>query len=82
MYKRQEDLEGAALCLDIHASDVFVREIPQVRLSEDFAEKLLPYARLMNVDMVWTNATATVHAVSYTHLDVYKRQGEKPGCRA
>ena len=62
-----EDLEGADLCLDIHASDVFVREIPQVRLSEDFAEKLLPYARLMNVDMVWTNATATVHESTLAH---------------
>ena len=44
-----EDLEGADLCLDIHASDVFVREIPQVRLSEDFAEKLLPYLSLIHI---------------------------------
>ena len=55
------DIAGADLCLDIHASNIFVREIPQVRISEEFAERVLPYAQLMNVDMVWTNAAETVH---------------------
>lgn len=54
------DIAGADLCLDIHASNVFIREIPQVRISEKFADRLLPMAKLMNVDMVWTNATETV----------------------
>lgn len=62
-----EDLAGADMCLDLHASDIFVKEIPQVRVSEEFAEKLLPYARLLNTDMVWTNATATVHESTLTH---------------
>ena len=54
------DIAGADLCLDIHASNIFVREIPQVRISEEFAERVLPYAQLMNVDMVWTNAAETL----------------------
>lgn len=62
-----DDVAGADICLDIHASNVFIREIPQVRISEEFAEKLLPYARLMNVDMVWTNATETVHESTLAH---------------
>ncbi len=62
-----EDIIGADICLDIHASDIFVREIPQVRLSEEFAEKLLPYARRTNVDMIWMNATATVHESTLAH---------------
>lgn len=66
-YRIVEDMTGADLCLDIHASDVYVREIPQVRLSEEFAGQLLPYARLMNVDMVWTNAAATVHESTLAH---------------
>lgn len=61
------DLAGADFCIDVHASDIFVKEIPQVRVSEDFAEKLLPYARLLNTDMVWMNATATVHEATLAH---------------
>ena len=63
-----DDIVGAGLCIDVHASDQFVREIPQVRVRTEFAKKLLPYAELMNVDMVWINAMATVHesALSYT----------------
>lgn len=62
-----EDVIGSDICIDLHASDIFVREIPQVRLSETFAEKLLPYARRTNVDMIWMNATATVHESTLAH---------------
>lgn len=72
MYERMaaaivEDLAGSDICIDVHASDIFVREIPQVRLSEEFADRLLPFARLMNVDMIWMNATATVHEATLAH---------------
>lgn len=62
------DISGADMCLDVHASDSFVKEIPQVRVNEKFAEKLLPFARLLNTDMVWMNASATVHesTLAYT----------------
>ena len=62
-----EDISGADMCLDMHASNSFVREIPQVRLNEIFAEKMLPFAKLLNADMVWTNATATVHESTLAH---------------
>lgn len=62
-----DDIIGSDICLDVHASDIFVREIPQVRLSEEFAECLLPFARQMNVDMIWMNATATVHESTLAH---------------
>lgn len=62
-----EDIIGADICLDVHASDIFVREIPQVRLSEEFSEKLLPFAKRTNVDMIWMNATATVHESTLAH---------------
>ncbi len=62
-----QDLAGADLCIDVHSSNEFVKEIPQVRISEEFAQKLLPYAKHMNVDMVWTNATATVHESTLAH---------------
>lgn len=61
------DIAGADMCLDVHASDIFVKEIPQVRVSEEFADKLLPYAKLLNTDMVWMNASATVHESTLAH---------------
>ena len=48
-----DSIIGSDICMDLHASDIFVREIPQVRLSEDFAEALLPYAKMTNADMIW-----------------------------
>ena len=62
-----DSIVGSDLCLDIHASDIFVREIPQVRMSEEFAENLLPFAKLTNADMIWMNATATVHESTLAH---------------
>lgn len=62
-----DDIIGSDICFDLHASDIFVREIPQVRLSEEFAERLMPFAKLTNVDMIWMNATATVHEATLAH---------------
>lgn len=61
------DISGADMCLDIHAGDIFVKELPQVRVSEEFADKLLPYAKLLNTDMVWMNASVTVHESTLAH---------------
>ncbi len=62
-----EDLIGVDLCIDVHSSDIFVQEIPQVRLNEEFAGRMLPFAKLMNVDVIWMNATATVHEATLAH---------------
>jgi len=55
-----EDIKGAACAIDIHASNIFLREIPQIRVNVNTAEKLLPLARLMNCDFIWVHAAATV----------------------
>ncbi len=55
-----EDICGADLCVDIHASNIFLREIPQIRINEISKEVLLPYAKTMNMDFVWIHAAATV----------------------
>lgn len=62
-----DDLVGSDVCLDVHASDTYVREIPQVRVSSEFGQRLLPFAKLLNTDMVWLNATATVHESTLAH---------------
>jgi predicted deacylase len=61
------DIEGADLCVDIQSSNIFLREIPQVRISEQNSEKLLPYALMLNVDFVWIHAAATVLEATLAH---------------
>ena len=61
------DMEGADLCIDIHASNIFLREIPQVRISETTAKELVPYARLLNVDFIWVHQAATVLESTLAH---------------
>lgn len=60
VYGLTEDLKGADLCIDIHASNIFLMELPQVRINEVTAEKLVPLAEKINVDFVWVHASATV----------------------
>ncbi len=54
------DMQGADMVIDIHASDIFLRETPQVRIHSEFAQRLLPYAKLLNADFIWVNSSATV----------------------
>lgn len=55
-----QDLKGADLVVDIHASNVYLKEIPQIRINEKQAEKLIPLAKLMNVDYIWIHSASTV----------------------
>ena len=60
VYRLTEDLKGADLCVDIHASNIFLMELPQVRINEITAEKLVQLGKKINVDFVWVHASATV----------------------
>jgi len=62
-----EDIDGADMCIDLHSSNIFLREIPQVRVSEHVAEKLVPYAKLLNIDFVWVHPVATVLESTLTY---------------
>lgn len=55
-----DDLAGSDYCVDIHASNIFLKEIPQVRINELTADTLVPLAKLINIDFVWVHASATV----------------------
>lgn len=59
-YKIMEDLKGASLCIDIHASNIFLTEIPQVRINELHADWLVPIAEHLNVDLIWVHGSSTV----------------------
>lgn len=62
-----EDIKGSDLCIDLHASNIFIREIPQVRISQDNLNTLLPYSKLLNVDFVWVNDSVTILKSSLVH---------------
>ncbi len=60
-------LAGAALVIDVHASNIFLREIPQVRIAKDFASGLVPLAQTMNVDVIWLHGALTVLEATIAH---------------
>lgn len=62
-----DDVKGSDLCLDIHASNIFLREIPQVRINELCKDTLLPYAKRLNIDYVWVHGAATVLEATFAH---------------
>lgn len=62
-----DDIIGSDLCVDIHASNIYLREMPQVRMSETTQEKLMPYAKRINVDFIWVHASATVLESTLAH---------------
>ncbi len=55
-----EDLKGSDLVVDIHASNIFLTEMPQIRINELHEKTLLPYAASMNVDFIWVHQNSTV----------------------
>ncbi len=55
-----EDMRGADFAIDIHASNIFLLEIPQVRVNINTAKRLVPYAKMLDVDFVWVHQAATV----------------------
>ena len=55
-----DDIVGANLVIDIHASNIYLREIPQIRINERQKEKLLPMAKWLNIDYIWVHSASTV----------------------
>jgi len=67
VYEAIEDMKGADIAIDIHASNIFLTELPQVRVSEETADSLVPLAKLLNVDYVWIHSAATVLESTLAH---------------
>ena len=51
----------------MHASNIYLTEIPQIRINELFADKLVPLARLVNVDFIWVHGASTVLEATLAH---------------
>ena len=55
-----EDLEGADLCLDVHANNMHVKEAPHVRVNDTVNEETMGYARDLNLHAVWVHPSNVV----------------------
>lgn len=62
-----EDLKGADLVIDIHSSNLYLRETPQVRINVLNEEALVPLAQHLNIDFVWVHDAATVLEATLAH---------------
>lgn len=61
------DLSGADMVIDLHASNIFLREIPQVRISEMSAPVLVPHAKSLGIPFIWIHQAATVLESTLAH---------------
>ena len=62
-----EDLKGADLVIDIHSSNLYLRETPQARINVLDEKRLVPIAQMLNIDFVWVHDAATVLESTLAH---------------
>ena len=51
-------VKNSEVAVDIHAGNLFLKELPQVRIIEKFDKKLIPLASECNVDLIWVHPIA------------------------
>ena len=52
--------KNSDLVVDIHASNLHLKELPQIRIIEEFSEELVPLARQTHTDIIWVHPMAGV----------------------
>ena len=62
-----QSLLGADLVLDYHASNLFLDELPQARIMDEYTDLVLPYAKVLNLDLLWIHPPATVLESTLSH---------------
>jgi predicted deacylase len=62
-----QSIAGSDIAIDIHASNIFLREMPQVRISETYAAQLVPLAKQLNMDFIWVHDAITVLEATLAH---------------
>ncbi|MDO4506401.1 MAG: M14 family metallopeptidase [Spirochaetales bacterium] len=55
-----KDVSGSDVVIDIHASNIYLTEIPQIRINELHEKTLVPLAEKTNVDFIWVHGASTV----------------------
>lgn len=62
-----KDVAGSDCVVDIHASNIYLTEIPQIRINELHADMLLSLAKHANVDFIWVHGASTVLEATFAH---------------
>lgn len=62
-----EDVAGSDCVVDIHASNIYLTEIPQIRINELHADTLVPLAKCANVDFIWIHGASTVLEATFAY---------------
>lgn len=55
-----DDVKGSDCVIDLHASNIYLTEIPQIRINERHQEQLVPMAEKLNMDLIWVHGASTV----------------------
>jgi hypothetical protein len=61
------DVKGSDIAIDIHSSNIFLREIPQIRINKEFSKDTLPLAKELNCDFIWIHDAVTVLEATFSH---------------
>lgn len=62
-----KDIQGSDIAIDIHSSNIFLREIPQIRINKEFSSATLPLAKELNCDFIWIHDAVTVLEATFSH---------------
>lgn len=54
-----EDLKGSDFCIDIHSSDIFIRELPQIRVPENAGKRVTELAQKSGIPVLWMNSNSS-----------------------
>ena len=54
-----EDLKGSDFCIDIHSSDIFIRELPQIQVPENAGKKVTELAQKSGIPVLWMNSNSS-----------------------
>lgn len=62
-----QDVDGSDAVIDIHASNIYLTEIPQIRINELHKDMLVPLAQKLNIDFIWVHGANTVLESTFAH---------------
>ncbi|WP_263834100.1 M14 family metallopeptidase [Sulfurospirillum oryzae] len=62
-----ETVKGSDFAIDIHASNIFLKELPQIRISRSNAHDLVPLAEKLGIDFIWVHDAVTVLESTFSH---------------
>ena len=54
-----EDLKGSDFCIDIHSSDIFIRDLPQIRVPENAGKNVSELALKSGIPVLWMNSNSS-----------------------